>query len=138
MRPALHRPALNRSALHLVDYDLVCAAGVGLQAVRAALAQQKTGLAPNDFPDCSLQTFIGKVAAVDDYVWPSADAYWQSRNNALIELALQQGTLLASLARLRDQVGAGRIGLVMGSSTSSIDRAEAAYQYQRNQGGGAG
>ncbi len=118
----------------IVDYDLVCAAGVGLAAVRAALAQQQTGLKPNDFPECALETYIGRVAAVDDYIWPAADMDWESRNNALIELTLQQGSLLASLAQIRDRVGSGRIGLVMGSSTSSIDRAEAAYRIQRDQG----
>jgi 3-oxoacyl-[acyl-carrier-protein] synthase-1 len=118
----------------IVDYDLVCAAGVGLPAVRAALALQQTGLKPNDFPECTLDTYIGRVTALDGYVWPEADKDWESRNNALIELALQQGSLLASLARVRDKVGAARIGLVMGSSTSSIDRAEAAYRVQRDKG----
>ncbi len=120
--------------IRVVDYDLVCAAGVGLPAVRTALAQQQTGLKPNDFPECTLETFIGRVRAVDDFIWPQVDLEWQSRNNALVELALQQGTLLPSLARIRDKVGPARIGLVMGSSTSSIDRAEAAYRYQREQG----
>lgn len=119
--------------IRVVDYDLVCAAGVGLPAVRTALAQQQTGLKPNDFPECTLETFIGRVRAVDDFIWPQADLDWQSRNNALVELALQQGTLLQSLARIRDKVGPARIGLVMGSSTSSIDRAEAAYRVQREQ-----
>ena len=120
--------------IRVVDYDLVCAAGVGLPAVRTALAQQQTGLQPNDFPDCTLETFIGRVRAVDDFIWPQVDLDWQSRNNALVELALQRGTLLPSLARIRDKVGPSRIGLVMGSSTSSIDRAEAAYRFRREQG----
>lgn len=120
--------------IRVVDYDLVCAAGVGLPAVRTALAQQQTGLKPNNFPECTLETFIGRVRAVDDFIWSQADLDWQSRNNALVELALQQGTLLQSLARIRDKVGPARIGLVMGSSTSSIDRAEAAYRVQREQG----
>lgn len=122
-----------QSKIRIVDYDLVCAPGVGLQAVRESLAQQRTGLVPNDFPNCALDTFIGKVAALDDVTWSEAEADWQSRNNALIGLALQQGSLMKSLARIRERVGAARIGLVMGSSTSSIDRAEAAYRLQREQ-----
>lgn len=125
---------LDHSNICLVDYELVCAAGVGLEAVRASLVQQKTGLVANDFAGCTLDTYIGKVAALDNVAWTEAHADWQSRNNALVELALQQGSLLASLARLRDRVGSARIGLVMGSSTSSIDRAEAAYRVQRDKG----
>lgn len=134
MTPLISGKDVLHAKICIVDYDLVCAAGVGLPAVRAALAQQQTGLKPNDFPECALETYIGRVAAVDEYVWPEADLEWKSRNNALVELALQQGTLLESLARIRDRVGASRIGLVMGSSTSSIDRAEAAYRVQREQG----
>lgn len=121
------------SKIRIVDYDLVCAPGVGLRAVRESLAQQKTGLVPNDFPNCALDTFIGKVAALDGMTWSETEADWQSRNNALIDLALQQGSLMKSLAATRERVGADRIGLVMGSSTSSIDRAEAAYRLQREQ-----
>lgn len=122
------------SKIRIVDYDIVCAAGDGLEAVRASLAQQRTGLVRNDFPNCALDTYIGKVAALDDAPWNGAEVDWQSRNNALIELALQQGSLMESLTKLRAQVGAARIGLVMGSSTSSIDRAEAAYRLLREQG----
>lgn len=70
------------SNIRVVDYDLVCAAGVGLEGVRSALVQQKTGLISNNFPDCALNTYIGKVADIDEYSWPETEADWQSRNNA--------------------------------------------------------
>lgn len=120
-----------RSTICIVDYDLVCAAGIGLQSVRDALTQQRSGLIPNQFPDCALNTYVGQVTAVDQFVWSQSDAHWRSRNNALIDLALQQGGLQESLARIRSRVRPERIGLVMGSSTSSIDRAEEAYRVLR-------
>ena len=61
-------------------------------------------------------------------------AAWQSRNNALIALGLQQGSLQQSLAQLVERFGSARIGVVMGSSTSSIDRSEEAYRQLDAQG----
>lgn len=116
------------STICIVDYDLVCAAGIGLQSVRDALRQQRSGLIPNQFPGCALNTYVGEVTAVDQFVWSQSEAHWRSRNNALIDLALQQGSLQKSLARIRSRIRPERIGLVMGSSTSSIDRAEEAYR----------
>lgn len=118
----------------IVDYDATCAAGGGMAAIRTALSSQRSGLRPNDFPGCDLPTWIGRVAAIDDYVFPARLATWQSRNNALIALGLQQGTLLQSLAKLIERFGSARIGVVMGSSTSSIDRSEEAYCHLNEQG----
>jgi 3-oxoacyl-[acyl-carrier-protein] synthase-1 len=112
----------------IVDYDATCAAGSGMDELRAALANQRSGLRANDFPGCDLPTWIGRVAAIDEYVFSPALAQWQSRNNALIALGLQQGSLQQSLAKLVERFGSARIGVVMGSSTSSIDRSEEAYR----------
>lgn len=112
----------------IVDYDATCAAGAGMPEIRAALAAQRSGLRPNDFPGCDLPTWIGRVAAIDNYVFAPHLANWQSRNNALIALGLQQGTLQQSLQQLVERFGSARIGVVMGSSTSSIDRSEEAYR----------
>lgn len=118
----------------IVDYDATCAAGAGMAELRAALASQRSGLRPNDFPGCDLSTWIGRVAAIDDYVFAPEVAHWQSRNNALIALGLQQGTLQQSLTKLIERFGAAHIGVVMGSSTSSIDRSEEAYRHLDEQG----
>lgn len=123
------------STVCVVDYDLVCAAGVGLRSLRDSLAAQRSGLVPNRFPGCSLPTYVGEVSAASNYQWPESEVYWTSRNNALVELALQQGSLLDSLQRIRQLVPPERIGLVIGSSTSSIDQAEDAYRTVREQEG---
>ncbi|MDZ4262573.1 MAG: beta-ketoacyl-ACP synthase [Pseudomonadota bacterium] len=125
---------MSRAPILIVDYDATCAAGAGMDELRAALAAQRTGLRPNDFPGCALSTWIGRVAAIDDYAFAPELAQWQSRNNALIALGLQQGTLQQSLQRLVERFGSARIGVVMGSSTSSIDRSEEAYRQLDNGG----
>lgn len=118
----------------IVDYDATCAAGAGMDEIRAALADQRSGLHANDFPGCDLPTWIGRVGAIDEYIFTPALAHWQSRNNALIALGLQQGSLQQSLAKLVERFGSAHIGVVMGSSTSSIDRSEEAYRQLDAQG----
>lgn len=112
----------------VVDYEATCAAGPGLEALRAAIGSQQTGLRRNDLDGCDLNTWIGRVDAIDRYQWQGTDTPWQSRNNALIDIALQQGSLLASLNQLKQQCEPSRFGVIMGSSTSSIDRSEEAYR----------
>lgn len=119
---------MARDPIVIVDYDATCAAGAGMDEIRAALADQRSGLRANDFPGCDLPTWIGRVGAIDEYVFSLSLTQWQSRNNALIALGLQQGSLQQSLAKLVERFGSARIGVVMGSSTSSIDRSEEAYR----------
>lgn len=118
----------------IVDYEATCAAGTGLDAIRRSINTQTSGLRKNDFLNCDLATWIGRVPDLDSYVWSAEDAKWQSRNNALIDIALTQGTLLQSLDGLKTQFGTTRIGIVIGSSTSSIDRSEDAYRQLDDQG----
>lgn len=118
----------------IVDYEVTCAAGTGLKALRKAIDTQQSGLRKNDFAHSDLPTWIGRVADADAYEWQPEDKDWQSRNNALIAIGLQQGSFLASLAALKKQFGTARIGVVMGSSTSSIDRSELAYRHMDEYG----
>lgn len=123
----------NQQKIKIVAYETTSAAGVGLLSLRNAIANQKSGLVPNNFPGCDLNTFIGRVSAIDDYRWASSDSRWKSRNNALIDITLEQGSFLSSLNKIKLRIKNDRIGLVMGSSTSSIDRSEEAYRYLDNE-----
>ncbi|QJR80948.1 beta-ketoacyl-ACP synthase [Alteromonas pelagimontana] len=110
--------------IDIIDYESCSAAGINLAALRVSLRQHKSGLIKNDLPDSALNTWIGRVEqvdAIDDL------QQWQSRNNALAALGLEQGAIKQTLANLTKKYGSARIGIVMGSSTSSIDRTETAY-----------
>jgi len=110
-------------AILISDYDCVCAAGLGMEKIRRAIETKKSGLRKNDFPNSGLDTWIGRVAEVDQ----QSLGPWQSRNNALAEIGLSLGTLAESIDQIKKQYSSKRVGIVMGSSTSSIDRTETAY-----------
>lgn len=109
--------------IRLIDYESTSAAALNIADLRKAIATQSSGLRPNDFPRSPLNTWIGRIPEVDDIQLGE----WHSRNNALAALGLEQGSIKATLASLIKRFSATRIGIVMGSSTSSIDRTETAY-----------
>jgi 3-oxoacyl-[acyl-carrier-protein] synthase-1 len=111
--------------IRIVDYESTTAAADNIEQLRIAIKNQKSGLQKNDFPYSDLDTWIGKVSAIDDIELGE----WQSRNNAMAAYGLQQGTILEQLNKLKERFGSSRIGVVMGSSTSSNDRTETAYRH---------
>ena len=106
-----------------MDYQSTSAAGNNLAELREAIRLQKSGLRVNDFPRSDLNTWIGRVDGVEDIDLGE----WQSRNNALAHLGYSQGTIQDNVEKLKQRFSSNRIGVVMGSSTSSIDRTETAY-----------
>ncbi len=110
--------------IDIIDYDSCSAAGINLAELRSSLQHYKSGLIKNNLPGSTLETWIGRVGQLDTV---NDLRQWQSRNNALAALGLEQGTLKHTIAGLIKKYGSARIGLVMGSSTSSIDRTETAY-----------
>ncbi|MGH1540307.1 MAG: beta-ketoacyl-ACP synthase [Arenicella sp.] len=116
--------------IRLIDYESTTAAGLNIQALRQAIASQTSGLRPNDYPGSTLETWVGRIMDIDAIDLGG----WQSRNNALAALGLQQGTIVSRLQDLIERFSAKRIGVIMGSSTSSIDRTELAYTDLTEQG----
>ena len=110
--------------IEIIDYDSCSAAGINLQALRQSLEQQQSGLVKNCLEGSDIDTWIGRVAEADNV---DDLGVWQSRNNALAALGMEQGSLLKTVSSLIKKYGKARLGIVMGSSTSSIDRTETAY-----------
>lgn len=109
-------------------YTATSAAGTGVPGLRDALRSRRSGLRRNDLADCDIDTWIGRVAEVESVELPPHLRHFQSRNNQLAWLGLQQDELVDGIEQLVSQVGADRIGVVMGTSTSSIGRTEEAYR----------
>ena len=117
--------------VRVLDYDIVSCLGAGRDKHRDALFAGRSGLIENDFPGSPLKTWIGKVQGLDIPL-PAALSDWESRNNRLIWKGLQQGSLLHTLDQVRARFPSSRIGVIVGSSTASIDRTEEAYSCLEN------
>ena len=112
----------------LQNYTLVSAVGCGRDTHTQALREGRSGLRRNDFPGCTLDTWIGRVAELDHYSLEKTQPRWSSRNNALAALTLEQDGMATSVRTAIETYGAHRVGVVLGTSTSSIGETEAAYR----------
>jgi 3-oxoacyl-[acyl-carrier-protein] synthase-1 len=104
--------------------------GTGLGETLAALLARRTGLSRCDFETVSLNTFIGKVAGVDEERLPRSLAQFDCRNNRLAQLALAQDGFREEVAARIARYGTRRIGLFLGTSTSGILETEIAYRHR--------
>jgi len=110
--------------------------GVGLDAHRAALRENRSGLQPCAFETVDLPTCVGEVAGVDDHPLPAPLAAFDCRNNRLALLALRADGFEERVRAAIARHGAGRVGVFMGTSTSGILETELAYR-QRDPATGA-
>lgn len=121
-------PSQPLPPLAIRAYTATTALGPGCGAQLDALRARRSGLRRNDFAAATaLDTWIGRVDGVEEAPLPSHLARWECRNNRLAWLALQQDGVLEAVARLRHRLGANRIAIVLGTSTSSIGATEEGY-----------
>ena len=118
-------PPLSLSALTATS-----AMGRGLGATRAALLERRSGLHPvpaGMIPEMP-GLWVGAVPGLEDVVLPGALQRFDCRNNRLAELALQGDGFADAVSAARSRYGAGRIAVVLGTSTSGIEATEQAYR----------
>ena len=114
--------------LAVTAYTSTCAAGRGLEAIAHALETRRGGLTDNSFSTQPLACKIGRVDGLEQFALPAGLAPFDSRNHRLAWLGLNQDGFLDRAFALRERVGAGRVALVLGTSTSSIGETERAYR----------
>jgi 3-oxoacyl-[acyl-carrier-protein] synthase-1 len=113
--------------LALAACTATSAMGTGIAAMRAALHERRGGISPAP-PEDRPAAFTGRVPGVDEVRLPAPLARFDCRNNRLAELALRQDGFAEAVEAARARFGAGRIAIVMGTSTSGIAETEAAYR----------
>jgi 3-oxoacyl-[acyl-carrier-protein] synthase-1 len=115
---------------------MTSALGAGLAATRQALRAQRSGLRPGPWRDVELQTCIGEVDGLDLLRVRDDLADFDSRNNRLAQWALAQDGFSERVQSVIGRYGPQRVGVFLGTSTSSILSSELAYR-QRDPVSGA-
>jgi 3-oxoacyl-[acyl-carrier-protein] synthase-1 len=114
--------------LAISHYSVVNCLGAGSRGIADALRDKRSGLAPCDFETVALDTYIGRVAGLEEArVRPDLVDY-DCRNNRLAQLGIELEGFAGAVAAARDRYGAARIGVFMGTSTSGILATELAYR----------
>lgn len=113
----------------VVAQSLVCAAGVGVAAFAALLRDNRSALTPNTFTQAPLPTWVGEVPGLlQRGELPAALSHWDCRATRLAWLGLQADGFAAAAHRACQRFGAARVGLVLGTSASTIGVSEQAYR----------
>jgi len=117
-------------ALQLTHFTATSCLGRGLTATLAALEAAHSGLAPCHFETAELQTYIGEVADVDAVRLPPPLQCFDCRNNRLAQLGLMQDGFDLAVHAAVERLGARRVGVFLGTSTSGILTTEIAYRHR--------
>ena len=112
-------------------YTLTSALGAGVEALRTSLRTNRTGLDDREWRGSDVPCFLGRVDLPESVEVPPNQ--W-SRNSRLVEFGLQQDGFIDAVVEVREQVERDRLGLVLGTSTSAIDRTEEAYRQLEGDG----
>ena len=113
---------------YLGHETLTCALGRGKQATLDALRNRRGGLEHNDFAGSPLDTWTGLVAKLDGVALPIGMERFDCRSNRLAELALLQDGFADAVLAAREEHGAHRIGLYLGTSSAGILEVELGYR----------
>jgi 3-oxoacyl-[acyl-carrier-protein] synthase-1 len=122
------------SPLVLTSFTAVNALGHGRDAIFRALRESRTGLTPCTFENVKLGTWCGMVGGLDTAIG-GALARFDCRNNRLAAAGLRQDGFDRAVAGARERYGAGRIAVILGTSTSGILETEHAYRRRDAQTG---
>lgn len=119
--------------LSLSHYTLVSAIGRTRAETLDALLSGRSGLRRCDFLDFDLETYIGRVAGVEEAPIEGALAHFDCRNNRLAQMALRADGFAERVAEARAVYGPARIAVIVGTSTSGILESERAYRRRNPQ-----
>ncbi len=108
--------------------------GRGREAHVAAMRHGRSGLTECDVPGVDVPCHVGRVANIEDEPFPAGLAAYDNRATRLAVAALASEGFHAEIAAARERWGASRVGIVLGTSTSGIERLEQVY---RARAGGA-
>ena len=120
--------------LALTHYTATSAIGRGLAETLAALRAGRGGLAPCAFETAVLETCVGEVPGLDAVRMPAPLACFDCRNHRLALLALEQDGFVEAVRRCAARLGAARIGVLLGTSTSGMLETELAYRHRAPDG----
>jgi 3-oxoacyl-[acyl-carrier-protein] synthase-1 len=121
--------------LYISHFTMTNALGRGLNASLYGLKAAHSGLTPCDFADADLQTFIGRVADLDEEPLAGGFERYDCRNNRLAKISLEQDRFAHAVENLKLHYGSDRIGVFLGTSTSGIRQTEKAYRLRDRETG---
>jgi 3-oxoacyl-[acyl-carrier-protein] synthase I len=115
--------------------SLASALGLGMPSLKAALRRGSSALVPNTFTRTPLPAWLGRIAEVEHTRLPESLGHWDCRATRVAWLGLQADGFIGTAQSACRRHGAARVGLVLGTSASTIAVSEQAYTQLAADGG---
>ncbi|HEY2133443.1 MAG TPA: beta-ketoacyl-[acyl-carrier-protein] synthase family protein [Acetobacteraceae bacterium] len=110
--------------LAMTAMTVASALGLGTQPTLEELRARRHRLRPAEGPF----GYIGEVDGLAQHRLPDALRPFDCRNNRLADMALRSDNFTDKVAAARERYGAGRIAVILGTSTAGIRTGEEAYR----------
>ena len=123
------------SGVTVVAQSLACATGVGLDSLATVLAAGGSALTANAFTRSPLPAWVGVMADIEHTALPPTLRDWDCRATRAAWLGLLADDFITAVQAACTRHGAARVGLVLGTSASTIGASELAYSQLASDGG---
>ncbi len=125
---------IELSDIGIIGLTGVSAVGHGKAAHLTAMRNGQSGLSPCTFPGADVPCYTGAVEGLESIDFPSALASYDNRATRLSLAALETDGFAQRLSGTIERWGADRVGIVLGTSTSGVERLERDYRISGAEG----
>ena len=131
--PAARALPARIAPLTIRAHAVVSAVGSGRAALHEAVQSQRSGL--RALHDARIAAATGRIDGLDSAALPAHWSHWDCRATRLAWLGLNSDGFAAQVEAAIERHGADRVGLVLGTSASTIAASEQAYREPADDGG---
>lgn len=118
----------GKDSIRITSYALATCVGTGRVVHLDAMQAGRSGLAPSDYEDLPFDCYIGRVSGLEKMHFPPGLSDYDNRANRLALAALQSDGFPDATEGIVGRWGADRCGVVIGTSTSGIEKLESIYR----------
>lgn len=112
----------------ITSYALVTCLGSGRAIHLDAMQEGRSGLSPCTYPELPFDCYAGQVSGLEALRFPAHMTNYDNRANRLAFAALESDGFVDTVKAMRTRWGAGRCGVVVGTSTSGVEKLESVYR----------
>lgn len=123
-----HSHPAHADRIRITDYAIASCVGTGRAPHLDAVRSGRSGLAPCTYPDLPFDCYVGSVSGPESIQFPAEMSDYDNRANRLALWALRSDGFLEAAKAMRERWGADRCGVILGTSTSGIEKLESVYR----------
>lgn len=123
---------VDTDRIRITTYALTTCIGTGRASHLDAMKAGRSGLVPCNYPDLPFDCYVGSVSGLESMPFPAGMPDYDNRANRLALAALRSDGFPEAVEAVRERWGPERCGVIVGTSTSGIEKLESVYRARAN------